>query len=319
MSGTSQAYSTVQQQDRDQYSCESRPALYEESKVISNLDYSLPTFSPKAIVYPQSLELEVSNQTLSIIASNGEPIDQPDQVDPSSEKMTLNKPSKLSEPRMITPSNDRKKFIAKVYALLTIQLFVTSIFVSIVLAVEPLRKGVKDNYWVVILAWLLTIFFLLAIFFGRKFARVYPRNYIAMFTFTLLQSYIVAYFCAKYDPITVVIAAVLTFAVTVALTVYACKTKTDFTSMGGILTVLIIASVCFAFLMIFFMSSWGNILVCVLISIVYGIFIIYDTQLIAGGRYSELTYDDYVIGSLILYIDIVGLFIYFLSILGKRE
>jgi FtsH-binding integral membrane protein len=318
MSGTSQAYSTVQQQDRD-YICENRPALYEESNEIPNNEYPLPTFSHKPIVYPQSLEVEVSNQTLSIIASNGESIDQVEKIDRSCKKVTLHKPSKLSEPRMITPHNDRKKFISKVYALLTVQLLVTAIFVSIVLAVEPLRKGVKENYWIVILAWLLTIFFLLAIFFGRKFARVYPRNYIASFTFTLLQSYIVAFFCAKYDPITVVIAACLTFAVTIALTVYACKTKKDFTSMGGVLTVLIMASVCFAFLMIFFMSIWGNILVCVLISILYGVFIIYDTQLIAGGRYSELTYDDYVIGSLILYIDIVGLFIYFLSFIGKRE
>ena len=51
----------------------------------------------------------------------------------------------------------------------------------------------------------------------------------------------------------------------------------------------------------------------------YGFYIVYDTQLIAGGRYDELTYDDYVIGALLLYIDVVGLFMYLLALVGRKS
>lgn len=320
MSGVGQAYSTVQQQDKDPYYYENSDPSFEESKEKPKAIFPIPRYAHNSIVYPQSLGLEAAvNQSISILPLKGEAVNQSEPNSQISDTSILRKPSKLSEQSMITPNNDRKKFIIKVYALLTLQLVVTSIIVSIILAIEPIRVGVKDNYWAIILAWLLTVFFLIAIFFGRKFVRKYPRNYIAVTIFTLLQSYIVGYFCAIYDPITVLIAAVLTLSVTIALTIYALKTKKDFTSMGGILIVLIMGAICFAFLLIFFISMWTSILICVLISMVYGVFIIYDTQLIAGGRYSELTYDDYAIGTLILYIDIVGLFIYFLSIIGKRE
>ena len=42
--------------------------------------------------------------------------------------------------------------------------------------------------------------------------------------------------------------------------------------------------------------------------------IVYNTQRIAWGRYAEITYDDYVIGALILSIDIIGLFLHIISV-----
>ena len=107
--------------------------------------------------------------------------------------------------------------------------------------------------------------------------------------------------------------------VTIALTVYAFKTKKDFTTMGGFITVLLVSILLFAFLMIFLYSIWSYILICLLGVILYGFYIVYDTQLIAGGRYDELTYDDYVIGALLLYIDIVGLFMYLLALIGRKS
>ena len=62
--------------------------------------------------------------------------------------------------------------------------------------------------------------------------------------------------------------------------------------------------------MIFFtFAVWWHPVITGLIVIIYGLYIIYDTQLIAGGRKHELSLDDYVIGALILYIDIIMLFL----------
>ena len=48
-------------------------------------------------------------------------------------------------------------------------------------------------------------------------------------------------------------------------------------------------------------------------------YLIIDTQLIMGGRNKELTLDNYVLGAVMLYIDIVQLFLQLLRILGERR
>jgi len=41
-----------------------------------------------------------------------------------------------------------------------------------------------------------------------------------------------------------------------------------------------------------------------------------DTQLIIGGKRLQLSMDEYVVGALLLYIDIIQIFLYILMILG---
>ena len=48
------------------------------------------------------------------------------------------------------------------------------------------------------------------------------------------------------------------------------------------------------------------------------LYILIDTQLIIGGGRYKLSIDDYIIGAIILYIDIIYLFIYLLAIFGGR-
>ena len=69
---------------------------------------------------------------------------------------------------------------------------------------------------------------------------------------------------------------------------------------------------------IFVWSPFLNNLYCTLGVIVFGIYLVIDTQLIIGGRRLELSMDDYVVGALILYIDIIQIFLYLLQLLSKK-
>lgn len=143
-----------------------------------------------------------------------------------------------------------------------------------------------------------------------------------MFSFTLCESYLVGWIAAFYDPVTVILAAALTASITFVLTVYACTTKTDFTIYGGILWIL--GWALFAFGILFFAFSGPNfttglIIYSILGVCLYGVYLIYDTQLIMGGKKYQLDIDDYVIGALMLYIDIIMLFIKLLRIIGAAR
>ena len=76
----------------------------------------------------------------------------------------------------------------------------------------------------------------------------------------------------------------MTFAITLGLTVYAIFTKEDFRTLWGILIVVVIAMLMFGLFSIFVWSPLLNNLYCALGVIVFGIYLVIDTQLVIGGR-----------------------------------
>ncbi len=54
-------------------------------------------------------------------------------------------------------------------------------------------------------------------------------------------------------------------------------------------------------------------------AVIYSIYILIDTQLILGGKNVSLSLDNYVLGAVLLYIDIIGLFLELLRLFGRRR
>ena len=149
--------------------------------------------------------------------------------------------------------------------------------------------------------------------------------------FTLAESFIVSFICGFYQPSDVLSAALVTAAATVALTLYAMKTKTDFSTywhaLNGI-TTYYIGIAWGVFLMVLFLTfanftiirnPFVNNLIAVVFGVIYMAYLIIDTQLIMGNRKRQITLDNYVLGAVFIYIDIVGLFLQILRILGSRR
>ena len=153
----------------------------------------------------------------------------------------------------------------------------------------------------------------------KKVARTVPLNYICLFVFTLCESYVVSFVASMYDRDTVLIAACLTAAMTVGLTLYAVFTKTDFTTCGGILMVCCVCLIFGGILSIFFHSKILRLVLAVLGVIVFGIYLVYDTQLVIGKNKNKYSMDDYIMAAMNLYIDIVQIFLYLLQIVGAAN
>lgn len=112
----------------------------------------------------------------------------------------------------------------------------------------------------------------------------------------------------------------MTLGMTVALTIYALFTKTDFTICSSLFFVILIAMFMLMIVSIFMsFVKWWHPVVSAFFVMVYGLYLIYDTQLIAGGRSYQLTLDDYVVGSLMLYVDIMMIFLELLKLFGSRN
>jgi hypothetical protein len=153
-----------------------------------------------------------------------------------------------------------------------------------------------------------------------SFARRVPTNYILLLIFTLLEAFIFGHICSFYDTASVITASAITAAVTIALTLYAMFTKTDFTVCGQLFVVL--CAVAFLLSIMSFFVSYKSPMhpfISGVFAIIYGLYLIVDTQMVLGkGEYS-LSVDDYVVGALIIYVDIMMLFLQLLSIFGDRS
>jgi hypothetical protein len=217
----------------------------------------------------------------------------------------------------------RRGFIIKTYGILLTQLIITGFFIclSFVPSVNDFIKSddfARGPFFISFLILFLIITITVYIMFScvRDTARKFPINYILLFAFTLSMSFYCLIFCAFFDPQDVIAAAILTIAATIGLTVYAIRTKDDFSYLGGLLF-------CFMFLSIFTIAFFfwirATIFWLALGVLVYSLYIIYDTQLIMGNVGIEYSIDDYCFAALNLYIDIIYLFLRILQIIAMLK
>lgn len=54
-------------------------------------------------------------------------------------------------------------------------------------------------------------------------------------------------------------------------------------------------------------------------AVVYSVYLLIDTQTVLGGKHRELKMDDYILGAIIIYVDIISLFLKLLRLLGKKK
>ena len=217
-------------------------------------------------------------------------------------------------------ANVRLGFIRKVYGILVFQLLITTLICILSMTSESFAEFQAENSGIFIGVAVLSLMLLLAILCFKEIAKRVPINYIALTFFTLCEAYMVSFACSSVgEPKIVIMAAAMTLGMTLSLTIYAFTTKSDFTTMGSGLFVIATGLLMFGMFMWIF-SSWNEplfILYTTLGVIVYGFYLIYDTQLIMGGKEEEIDLDDYIIGAIMIYLDIIIIFLKLLTLLKE--
>ena len=214
-----------------------------------------------------------------------------------------------------TVKDIRIGFIKKVYSIIFVQLLLTTTIVFACMSITGLKRFQLENPAVKWICFgILVVILIMLACFTETFKKV-PLNYILLLIFTLCESYLTALLCNTTEPRLVLMAACLTTGIVLALTLYACVTDTDYTRLGAILfcagMILLVGSI----LLIFVYNKVLHLVLTCLGVLLFSIYLIYDTQLILGRGKYKLTEDDYIIGALIVYADIIALFSELLTLL----
>ena len=154
------------------------------------------------------------------------------------------------------------------------------------------------------------------------FRKKAPTNFYLLLGFTACETYMVGGITAQYDPNIVIMAGLATALVTIALTIYAFRTKVEIQFFMAMTFVIYLAMFPLFIIGLIMQSKVLYIVYCCLGLLFYSIYLIIDTMMIVGGKSAngyELDMDEYIMGALMLYIDIIMIFIYILRILGAAS
>ena len=232
----------------------------------------------------------------------------------------LDQISKMKATRSADEADDRLRFIRKVLGIVAVQLYITTA-ITLIPTLNPNAAvwilAHKGWFWFALILMLTTN---LAIICAPNVAREVPTNYLLLLAFTAAESYLVAYTSSLYQPGSVLMAAFLAASVVLGLTIYALTTKRDFSMSGGSLFIFGIAiSICSLVLLFVPDSPFWTVVYSGASVILFGFYLIYDVQIIVGGGRYEIDMDDYVIGALIVYMDIIMLFLHILKLIGEKK
>jgi FtsH-binding integral membrane protein len=195
----------------------------------------------------------------------------------------------------------------------TVQLLATAAVSYASLASATYKNWIQTHPWMMWVSLFGAFGFLGLTFWKRK---SYPTNLMFLAGFTAMEAYSVSVIVSFTEAKIVVQAAFFTLGIFVALTLFACQSKYDFTSwipyLFGALWVLIL----FGFMSMFFPhSSTVELGYGVISALLFSAYILVDTQMIMRHYHVE----EEIAAAISLYLDFINLFLAILRILNSQN
>lgn len=212
---------------------------------------------------------------------------------------------------------ERQGFVRKVFGILAAQMVMTVGICAIVYAVEEIQDWLQENIWFYFICLGITIALSCGLVCFRKCSRTVPLNYILLFTFTFFESLMVATISSFYEAESVFLAACMAltlFTIMATIAVFTSRKPHTLAMMSYVCFGLSIVAI---FFLIFFTNRYIIIIVMVILLIVTCVYVMIDIDLVTEKHGLDL--DEYVIGALFLYMDLISLFLIILALTGSRS
>lgn len=208
----------------------------------------------------------------------------------------------------------RRLFIRKVYSILAVQLIGTFAVGAFMALHQPTHVYILTHAWPVILSMIASFVLILALMCYKDKS---PHNMYLLAAFTFVEAFMVGTVTTAYaeENVGIVLEAVfLTGAIFIGLTVFTFQSKIDFSFLGAFLSMGIGALILWGFFAMIFGVGTGYVY-ALLGCIIFSGYILFDTWLIMD----QLNPHEYVLAAIMLYLDIINLFLYLLQLLASSE
>lgn len=210
---------------------------------------------------------------------------------------------------------DRATLVRRTYGLVFLSVLVTMLGVAFAATQPALQGAVLQHPFITFLCMFAPLFMVM------RDPRTFPKNVILTFLFTFIEGIYIApflFFAETRSPGVVGQAGLLTFTAFGALSLYAVYSRRDFSAWGSFffvgLIVLLVTSLLNGF---FFHSSVAGLWISAGGVLVFSGLLVFDTwRLLRSG---QLGPDDYALASVNIYLDLLNMFMFILSLLGGNR
>lgn len=209
---------------------------------------------------------------------------------------------------------ERATLVRRTYGLVFLGVLVTMLGTAFTLTQEGLMSAVIQHPFITMLCVFAPLFM------AQRSAREFPKNVILTLIFTFVEGIFIAPFlflAERNAPGSVMSAGILTLVAFGGLTLYALMSRRDFSAWGSFfiigLIVLLVASLINAFVA----SAAAGVWISAVGVLIFSGLLVFDTwRILRSGTFGE---DDYVIAAVQIYLDLLNMFLFILSLLGNRS
>ncbi|KAL7424507.1 hypothetical protein Q5752_000191 [Cryptotrichosporon argae] len=206
----------------------------------------------------------------------------------------------------------RLAFVRKVYAILFVQLALTSA-VSVAMRAPAVTDWTRANAWFMWVPVVGSLVSLGGVWWKRH---EHPANLIILGVFTLFESLSIGLVTSFTESRIVVQALLITLGVFTGLTLFTFQTKLDFSSLYPFLSAALFGLITTSLVSLFLpFNSSLDLFIAGFSTLLFSGFVLYDTQMIM----KRLSVDEAILGALTLYLDFLNLFLSILRILNNQN
>jgi FtsH-binding integral membrane protein len=209
---------------------------------------------------------------------------------------------------------ERATLVRRTYGLVFLGILATIAGTAFTLAQPALLGAVVAHPFITMIATFIPLIMV------QRSAREYPKNLVLTFLFTFVMGVAIApgmYIAERSAPGIVMQAGALTFAAFGALTLYAVFSRRDFSAWGAFFFVGFIVLLVASLLNIFLQSVAVGLFLSAIGVFIFSGLLVFDTwRIVRSGAYGQ---DDYVFAAVTIYLDLLNLFMFILSLLGGRR
>ena len=208
--------------------------------------------------------------------------------------------------------NYKVGFLQKVYIVIIVQMLLACLFISFNYT-ESLKLIYIQQTGVFITSVIIFTLILIFLIFLNRFARFPEISWILLVLITISQCWILGYIAALTETTTVLFTCILIIAVTLSLFIYISLINTVFHFWWSLLIAFITLVNVLAFIILILLRTsapvtYLNFLLSGIAVSLYTFYIIFDSQLILTLVGIEYSWQDYIFGTLNVYINIGEIF-----------
>jgi len=209
---------------------------------------------------------------------------------------------------------ERATLVKRTYGLVFLSVLVTMAGAAFAISQEGLLAAVAQHPFIGILC----VFAPLIM--AQRAAREFPKNIILTFLFAFVEGVYIApflYIAQRQAPGVITQAGMLTFAAFGVLSLYAAFSRRDFSAWGGFFIVGLVVLIIASLLNAFFGTAGGAVWIAAIGVVIMSGLLVFDTwRLLRTNTYGQ---DDYVLATVAIYLDLLNMFMFIISLLGGNR